>query len=125
MRDGVVTARDTTMTFTVFVLYSMFNAQSCRSELKSIRQIGVFTNKPLLISIILSLIGQLMVIYLPFFQRVFQTEALSFGDLLLLLFAASTVLAADEVRKFMLRRKVKIRGKKEDDTMALRELLVH
>ena len=31
MQDGTVTPRDTTMTFTCFVLFDMFNALSCRS----------------------------------------------------------------------------------------------
>ncbi len=32
MRDGKVTRRDTTMTFTCFVFFDMFNALSCRSQ---------------------------------------------------------------------------------------------
>lgn len=32
MRDGQVTPRDTTMTFTCFVFFDMFNALSCRSQ---------------------------------------------------------------------------------------------
>jgi P-type Ca2+ transporter type 2C len=51
-----------------------------------------------------SLIGQLMVIYLPFLQTVFQTEALSFSDLLKLLCLASTVFWVDEARKWWRRR---------------------
>ena len=36
MTDGVITARDTTMTFTCFVLFDMFNALSCRHYSKLI-----------------------------------------------------------------------------------------
>ena len=32
MKDGHVTSRDTTMTFTCFVFFDMFNALSCRSQ---------------------------------------------------------------------------------------------
>lgn len=32
MSDGIVTPRDTTMTFTCFVLFDLFNALSCRSQ---------------------------------------------------------------------------------------------
>ncbi len=35
MRDGKVTPRDTTMTFTCFVFFDMFNALSCRSQVES------------------------------------------------------------------------------------------
>ncbi len=44
MADGEVTRRDTTMTFTCFVLFDMFNALNCRSEGKSVLrgEVGVF-----------------------------------------------------------------------------------
>jgi hypothetical protein len=32
MSDNVITPRDTTMTFTCFVFFDMFNALSCRSQ---------------------------------------------------------------------------------------------
>ena len=32
MRDNIITPRDTTMTFTCFVLFDMFNALGCRSQ---------------------------------------------------------------------------------------------
>ena len=32
MEDGKITPRDTTMTFTCFVFFDMFNALSCRSH---------------------------------------------------------------------------------------------
>ncbi|CAF2385566.1 unnamed protein product [Rotaria sp. Silwood2] len=77
MRDGKVTPRDTTMTFTCFVFFDMFNALSCRSQTKFIFEIGFFSNRVFLIAVLLSIIGQLAVIYLPPLQYVFQTEALS------------------------------------------------
>lgn len=100
--DGEVSARDTTMTFTCFVLFDMFNALSCRSENKSILrgQVPLFSNMPFNISVGLSLLGQLVVIYMPLAQRVFQTEALAFGDLAGLVVLASSVFIVDEIRKF-------------------------
>lgn len=46
--DGVVTARDTTMTFTTFVMYDMFNALACRSANKTVFQIGTSQRCPVL-----------------------------------------------------------------------------
>ncbi|CAB4062426.1 ATP2C [Lepeophtheirus salmonis] len=40
MVDGRITARDTTMTFTCFVFFDMFNALSCRSQERLIWDIG-------------------------------------------------------------------------------------
>lgn len=75
--DGI-TPRDTTMTFTCFVFFDMFNALSCRSQTKSIFKVGFFTNKVFLLAVSLSVLGQMLVIYFPPLQMVFQTEALTF-----------------------------------------------
>ncbi|KAI0021000.1 calcium-transporting P [Xylariomycetidae sp. FL0641] len=100
--DMTVTRRDTTMTFTCFVLFDMFNALSCRSESKSIfrGEVGIFSNRLFNWAVALSLAGQLLVIYFPWLQEVFQTEALSPADLVRLIALASTVFWADEARKW-------------------------
>lgn len=98
----VVTAHDTTMTFTCFVLFDMFNALTCRSEGKSVLrgELALFGNKMFNYAVLGSLAGQACVIYLPFLQRVFQTEALSLGNLVQLVCISSTVFWADEARKY-------------------------
>lgn len=100
--DGQVTRRDTTMTFTCFVLFDMFNALACRSESKSILrgEIGLFSNALFNWAVSLSLAGQLLVIYFPWLQEVFQTEALGLLDLVYLMLLCSTVFFADELRKW-------------------------
>ncbi|XP_074594855.1 secretory pathway calcium atpase isoform X2 [Brevipalpus obovatus] len=100
MSDNIVTPRDTTMTFTCFVLFDMFNALSCRTQIKSVFSIGLFSNKPFLISVAASLVGQLLVIYAPPLQKIFITEALSIVDLISLTGLASTVFIFSEVKKF-------------------------
>jgi P-type Ca2+ transporter type 2C len=105
--DGIVTARDTTMTFTAFVLFDMFNALTCRSEAKSVLrgEIGLFENKMFNIAVSGSLLGQAAVVYVPFLQSVFQTEALGLFDWVALVCVASTVFWVDEGRKFIRRRR--------------------
>jgi P-type Ca2+ transporter type 2C len=108
MADGrVVTARDTTMTFTCFVLFDMFNALTCRSEAKSFLwgEVGVLDNKMFNIAVAGSLAGQAAVVYVPPLQRIFQTEALGLGDWVRLVVIASCVLWVDEGRKWLKRRK--------------------
>jgi Ca2+-transporting ATPase len=106
--DGEITARDTTMTFTCFVLFDMFNALTCRSESKSVLngEIQVFGNKMFNYAVAGSLVGQLMVIYFPPLQSVFQTEALGLIDLVHLIAVASCVFWADEARKWYTRWRV-------------------
>lgn len=103
LADGEVNRRDTTMTFTCFVLFDMFNALTCRSESKSILrgEVGLFSNTLFNWAVSLSLLGQLLVIYFPWLQEVFQTEALSFRDLVGLALLCSTVFWADELRKWI------------------------
>lgn len=100
---GEITARDTTMTFTCFVFFDMFNALACRHYSKSIFELGL-TNNMFNFAVAGSLLGQLCAIYVPFFQSVFQTEALLFGDLFGLLLITSTVFIADEIRKYILKK---------------------
>ncbi|RMD44002.1 hypothetical protein DV735_g1104, partial [Chaetothyriales sp. CBS 134920] len=104
----VVTKRDTTMTFTTFVLFDMFNALTCRSENKSVLfgEIKVFGNKMFNYAVAGSLFGQLLVIYLPFLQSVFQTEALSLLDLVYLVSISSAVFWVDEIRKWLQKRQM-------------------
>jgi Ca2+-transporting ATPase len=107
MGDGrVVTARDTTMTFTCFVLFDMFNALTCRSEAKSLLrgEVGFLENKMFNFAVAGSLLGQAAVVYVPPLQRIFQTEAIGLVDWVRLLLVASCVLWADEARKWLKRR---------------------
>ncbi|CAN7991005.1 unnamed protein product, partial [Ixodes hexagonus] len=112
MSDQMVTPRDTTMTFTCFVFFDMFNALSCRSQAslplcnqgsrtKSVFTIGFFSNKMFLLAVAFSVIGQMLVIYFPPLQRVFQTEALTFQDIALLVGVSSTVFIVSELKKFL------------------------
>ncbi|KAG9243455.1 calcium-transporting P-type ATPase-like protein [Calycina marina] len=102
LTDGEVSKRDTTMTFTCFVLFDMFNALNCRSESKSVLrgEVPLFGNKLFNWAVSLSLGGQILVIYLPWLQDVFQTEALGILDMLALILLASSVFWADELRKY-------------------------
>ncbi len=102
LADGEVDRRDTTMTFTCFVLFDMFNALACRSEGKSFLrgEVGLLSNRLFNWAVVLSLAGQLLVVYLPWLQEIFQTEALGAADLARLAALASAVFWADEARKW-------------------------
>lgn len=102
--DGHVTRRDTTMTFTTFVNCDLFNAYACRSADKCFYEISPFSNPSFLWAMAFSVAGQFAVIYLPPLQSVFQTEALSLGDLFLIVCLSSTVLLLDTIRKKFLQQ---------------------
>lgn len=104
------TPRDTTMTFTCFVFFDMLNALSCRSQTQSIFTLSLTSNKPFLYAVSGSILAQLAVIYIPFFQDIFLTEALYVSDLIFLAVVASSILVVTEWWKIRLRR---ITGKKK------------
>ncbi len=76
-------------------------------QTKSVFVIGLFTNRMFLYAVGGSLIGQLLVIYFPPLQAVFQTEALTPWDIVFLVLLASSVLTVDEIRKLIVKTFVK------------------
>ncbi|XP_069724728.1 calcium-transporting ATPase type 2C member 2 isoform X2 [Phaenicophaeus curvirostris] len=99
-----ITPRTTTMTFTCFVFFDLFNALTCRSQTKLIFEIGFFRNRMFLYSVLGSFLGQLAVIYIPPLQKVFQTENLRVIDLLFLTGLASSVFIVSELVKLCEKR---------------------
>ncbi len=85
---GVGGLKATSVAFTVFVMFQIFNVFNCRSE-------RGFSNKFLIIAIGISLILQLCVIYIPFFEGIFRTTALSLIDWILILAVSSTIIITD------------------------------
>lgn len=86
------------------MLFDLFNSLACRSAKRSIFYLGLFSNRMYNYACAFCIIGQLLVIYAPFLQAVFKTEALSLADLLKLTVLASSVLWIDEIRKYRERR---------------------
>ena len=97
--DGLVNRRDTTMTFMTFVNCDLFNAYVCRSAEKCFYEMSLTSNPAFLWAIGGSVLGQLSVVYFPPLQEVFQTEALSFVDLMYIILLSSGVLWLDTLRK--------------------------
>lgn len=97
--DGAVSRRDTTMTFMTFVNCDLFNAYVCRSAEKCFYELSPFSNVAFLWAVGSSVLGQLLVIYFPPLQEVFQTEALSLRDMVYVIMLSSGVLWLDTLRK--------------------------
>jgi potassium/sodium efflux P-type ATPase len=100
----IVEAR--TMAFTTLVLAQLFNCFNARSDRTSALR-HLFTNPLLWGAIALSLVLQIAVVQLPFFNDAFDTTPLSITDWLACIGLAAVVLVADESRKlvrFFMRR---------------------
>ncbi|XP_003965848.1 calcium-transporting ATPase type 2C member 1 [Takifugu rubripes] len=99
LQDNMITPRDTTMTFTCFVFFDMFNALSSRSQTRMVHEMGLCSNRTFCYAVLASIMGQLLVIYFPPLQSVFQTESLSLTDLLFLVALTSSVCIVSELIK--------------------------
>jgi Ca2+-transporting ATPase len=92
------------MVFTVLSLSQMGHVLAIRSERDSLFSQGLFSNKPLLGAVLLTFGLQMAVLYVPVFQAVFKTEALSLDELLFCLALSSIVFFVVEIEKWMRRR---------------------
>lgn len=104
LKKETTKTKKTTISFTCFVLFSIFNAISCRHNHKSIFELGM-NNSFFNYTLIGSLIGQFSAIYVPFLQKIFQTESMDIKDLIKLIFITSFVFTLDEIRKFFSKNK--------------------
>ena len=93
-----------TMAFTTLTMAQMGNALAVRSERYTLWQIGVLSNRLILGAVLLTLVLQLAVVYLPFFQNIFNTLPLSAGDLAISLGCSVVVYLGIEVYKMITRR---------------------
>ncbi|GAA5981415.1 hypothetical protein JCM10908_004102 [Rhodotorula pacifica] len=95
--DGSDLSRDQTMTFTSFVFLDLASALQNRGL-----NVPLFTgtpNKMLLLAVSVSFLVQLSFIYIPFLQSIFQTQALSFRDLSVLLLLGCASMTIHEWRR--------------------------
>lgn len=92
-----------TMAFTVLCLSQMGHVMAIRSGRESIFKIGVFSNKPMLGALSLTVALQLIIIYTPFFNTVFKTHPLTIYELGLTVLLSSIVFWAVEMEKWITR----------------------
>ena len=91
-----------TMAFTTLMLFQIFNVFNARSDERS-AFVGLFANTWLWAAVLVSLVLQAAVLYIPFLQHAFSTVSLSFGDWLRCAAVASSVLWLRELSKIVTR----------------------
>jgi Ca2+-transporting ATPase len=93
-----------TMVFTTLALLQLGNALAVRSETESLFRLGLRSNMALTVAVVATLVVQLALVYVPLLQPIFVTEALSAGQLAVVLVAASLGFVAVETEKWLRRR---------------------
>jgi Ca2+-transporting ATPase len=94
-----------TMVFTVLCFLQLGNVLAIRSEKESLCKLGLFSNAPLLLSVVASIILQLSIIYIPFFNTIFNTQPLDVEELMLVFGLSAIVFIAVEIEKLFIRRR--------------------
>ena len=94
-----------TMAFSVLCFSQLGLALTIRSRRESLFSIGLFSNKPMLGALVLTFLLQLMIIYVPFFNKLFRTEPLTWAELGITLAVSSGVFWAVELWKLISRRR--------------------
>lgn len=92
-----------TMAFTVITISQLGHVMAIRSEKESLFSIGVFSNKPLAIAVVLTFLLQMATIYVPALNPIFKTEPLNMSELVLCLALSSVVFFAVELEKWLIR----------------------
>ncbi len=90
-----------TMVFTTLTLAQMGNALATRSNTQSFFKTGPLSNPTMVIAVLTTFVLQMLLLYVPFFQRFFRTEALEMRFLLISLAASAVVFTAVEVSKWV------------------------
>ena len=96
-----------TFSLTVLVMIEMFNAVNALSEDSSLLTVGLFANPLLLLAIALSVALHCVILYIPFFARIFGTYPLDTNDWLLVIAFSFPVIFVDEILKIFSRRRVR------------------
>ncbi|MDD5431859.1 MAG: calcium-transporting P-type ATPase, PMR1-type [Candidatus Omnitrophica bacterium] len=104
-KEGIVRAR--TAAFIVLSCSQLFHSFNCRSVTESLFKLGVGTNMKLVVATLVSFCLQMAVVYIPFLQKVFKTEALGIFDWALVIVISSLPLWLMEIWKiFMPKKKI-------------------
>lgn len=93
-----------TMTFTVLCFSQLGNAIAIRSRRESTFSLSLLANKPMLGAIALTIALQLMVVYVPFFNNLFETQPLTWQELGITVAVSSLVFWAVELQKLVQRQ---------------------
>jgi P-type Ca2+ transporter type 2C len=87
----------------VLTLTQLVHVMAIRSEKESLFTIGIFSNRPMVLAILITFLLQMATIYVPVLNPIFKTEPLDAGELAVCLAISGVVLLAVELEKLLVR----------------------
>jgi len=92
--------------FTILCVSQLAHVLAIRSESESLFTQGLFSNKPLLLTVILTFFLQMCTLYIPVFNDIFKTEPLTIVELSWAIGISCAIFFAVEVEKWLKRRRI-------------------
>jgi P-type Ca2+ transporter type 2C len=96
-----------TIVFSVLSFSQLGHVMAIRSSRTLLYKQGFLTNRPLIMAVTFTFLLQISVIYLPFFNRVFRTQALTWTELVFALGMALIVFHGVELEKIIRKKTAK------------------
>jgi P-type Ca2+ transporter type 2C len=96
-----------TMTFTTLTLSQLGLVLTIRSSRDSFFTISPFTNTPLLLTVVVTFLLQMMITYVPFWQDLLKLRPLTMDELGVSLLVATVPFWAFEIQKWIARRRAR------------------
>ena len=98
--------RARTVAFCVMVISQLFHSFNCRNARRSLFEIGVFTNKKLIMATGLSLAMQVAIIHIYYFEDIFKVTPLSIKDWITVFGFSSIIFVIMEIIKSFKRKNI-------------------
>jgi Ca2+-transporting ATPase len=106
--EGLIRAQ--AIAFTMIIMFELFQSFSCRSIEYPVTNIDIFSNRYLILAVAWEIMILIVILYVPFFNPLFNTTPLGLIDWLIILLAASAGFTYLEISKWL-----RIKKKGNDD----------
>ncbi|CAO3589864.1 unnamed protein product [Absidia cylindrospora] len=103
MFTNTMSMKATTISLSILVVIEMLNAMNSLSENESLLTLPLWTNPYLVLSIVLSMALHFMILYVPFFTKLFVIVPLNLDEWKGVLYISLPVIVLDELMKFITR----------------------
>jgi Ca2+-transporting ATPase len=109
LENNYAEAEARTIAFTTLVFLELIYAFTMRSMKNSMFSIRVFGNTKMVLALVLGILSQLAIIYLPAMNGIFDTAPLPILDLTGILLCALLIIPVVELRKWIMRKRASAR----------------
>merc|ERR550539_963436 len=93
----------TTVSLSILVVVEMFNAMNSLSENSSLLTFPLYKNMYLVFAIVLSMVLHFVILYVPFFTKLFSITELNYDEWMAVIMISFPVILVDEILKLISR----------------------